>query len=89
MHQSHFNEYAAVETLIAEITVDAYDDNEKLWSFRQVFEDELELPADAFVIGLPVTLVEFLYDGNEHVGLRARCRREGGKEYLVSAYLWS
>ncbi len=74
MHQSDFNEYAALDDLITEITVDAYGDEEKLWSFRQVLEDELELPADAFVIGLPVTLVEFLYDGNEQVGLRARCR---------------
>ena len=33
--------------LVDEITVDAYNDDEQLWAFRQVFEDEVALPTDA------------------------------------------
>ena len=36
---------------IEEITVDAYGEGEQLKAFRQAFEDELSLPAEAFVIG--------------------------------------
>jgi hypothetical protein len=50
---------ADLDGLIEEITVDAYGDDEKLWAFRQVFEDELNMPCDGFVVGEPVTVVEF------------------------------
>lgn len=76
---------AAFDELIEEITVDAYNDDEKIWAFRQVLEDNVAAPADAFVIGEPVTLVGFDYDGNERRGLTARCRREGGAEHVVAA----
>jgi hypothetical protein len=42
---------ADLDELIGKITVDAYGDDEKLWAFRQAFEDEVPLPADGFVIG--------------------------------------
>ena len=35
--------------LVEQIIVDAYDDDEQLSAFRQVIEDEVDLPADAFV----------------------------------------
>ncbi|PYR95421.1 MAG: hypothetical protein DMG15_29020 [Acidobacteria bacterium] len=35
---------ADLADLIEEITVDAYTDDEKLWAFRQVIEDEVDLP---------------------------------------------
>ena len=44
--------------LVDEITVDAYNDDEQLWAFRQVIEDEVDLPADAFVLGEPVVVLE-------------------------------
>ena len=37
-----------LDTLIEEIIVDAYGDDEQLWAFRQAFEDNAELPADGF-----------------------------------------
>ena len=37
--------------------------------------DSVALPADAFVIGEPVEVVEVDYDGNARRGLTARCRR--------------
>ena len=74
----------ALEKMIEEITVDAYGDDEQLWAFRQAFEDEVELPADGFVIGVPVSIMTVDYDGNARRGLTARCRREDGSEHTVA-----
>jgi hypothetical protein len=43
------------------------------------------LPSDGFVIGEPVSVIEFDYDGNERRGLTALCRREDGSEHAVAA----
>ena len=74
-----------LEGLIDEIITDAYGDDEQLWAFRQVFEDNVVLPAEAFVFGEPVTVVTIDYDGNERRGLTARCRREEGAEQVIAA----
>ena len=79
------NDLTALDELIEEITVDAYGDDEQMWAFRQAFEDEVSLPADGFVIGEPVAVVEIDYDGNERRGLTAKCRRVDGSEHLVGA----
>lgn len=79
------NDFISLDKLIEEITVDAYGDDEKLWAFRQAFEDDVPLPADGFVIGEPVSVLEIDYDGNERRGLTAKCRREDGSEHLVAA----
>ena len=76
---------ADLDHLIEEITVDAYNDDEKLWAFRQAFEDHVALPSDGFVIGEPVSVIDIDYDGNERRGLTARCRREDGSEHVVAA----
>ena len=73
-----------LDALIDEIIVDAYGDDEQSWAFRQVFEDELALPKEAFVIGEPVTVLAFDYE-NERRGVTARLRREDGTEYQVAA----
>ena len=77
-------ELEALDDMIAEITVDAYGDDEQLWAFRQAFEDDVTLPADGFVIGEPVSVIEIDYDGNERRGLTAKCRREDGSEHVVA-----
>jgi hypothetical protein len=74
----------ALDKMIEEITVDSYGDDEKLWAFQQAFEDNVKLPADGFVIGEPVSVIEVDYDGNERRGLTARCRREDGPEHVVA-----
>ncbi|HEY2933718.1 MAG TPA: hypothetical protein VGK99_18435 [Acidobacteriota bacterium] len=51
-----------LDQLIEEITVDAYTDDEKLWAFRQVMEDEIDLPADGLIIDEPVEIIEIDYD---------------------------
>jgi hypothetical protein len=76
---------ADLDELIGRIIADACGDDEKLWAFRQAFEDEVPLPSDGFVIGEPVSVTEIDYDGNERRGLTARCRREDGAEHVVAA----
>jgi hypothetical protein len=77
-------EIEALDDMIAEITVDAYGDDEQLWAFRQAFEDDVALPADGFVIGEPVFVTAVDYDGNIRRGLTATCRREDGSEYMIA-----
>ena len=74
-----------LDELIDEIIVDAYGDDEQLWAFRQGFEDNVVVPAEAFVVGEPVTVVTIDYDGNERRGLTARCQREEGAEQVIAA----
>ncbi|MCL4177964.1 MAG: cytoplasmic protein [Verrucomicrobia bacterium] len=74
-----------VDELVDEITLDAHGDDEQLWAFRQAFEDNIPVPCDGFVIGQPVSVLGFDYDGNERRGLTARCRREDGSEHVVAA----
>lgn len=74
-----------LEGLIDGIITDAYGDDEQLWAFRQAFEDNVVLPAEAFVVGEPVTVLTIDYDGNERRGLTARCRREEGVEQGIAA----
>ena len=76
---------ANLDQLIEEITVDTHGDDEQLWAFRQAFEDSISVPCDGFVIGEPVSVVAFEYDGNERRGLTARCRRDDGSEHVVAA----
>jgi hypothetical protein len=71
--------------LIDEIIADAYGDDEQLWAFRQAFGDNVVLPAEAFVVGEPVTVMTIDYDGNKRRGLTARCRREEGAEQVIAA----
>jgi len=74
-----------LDRLIEEIITDAYGDDEQLWAFHSALDDGIKLPCDAFVIGEPVSVVEFDYDGNQRRGLVARCRREDGSEHRISA----
>ncbi len=76
----------ALDELIAQITLDAYGEDEQLWAFRQAFEDDVSMPRDAVVIGEPVSVVNFDYDGNLRRGLTARCRRPNGREYVVAVF---
>jgi len=59
-------------------------DDEQLRAFLQAFRNGAEPPCDAFVIGEPVSVVAFDYNGNQRRGLTARCRRQDGSEHLVA-----
>ena len=75
-------DYQEIDDLIAEVTVDAYGDDEQLSSFECAFE-ELDVLPDASVVGEVVEVLHIWYDGDERRGLIARCRRNG-QEYPLS-----
>ena len=66
-----------IDELISEIVVDAYGEDEQLWSFRQAFEDDARFPFRGRVVGAEVDVTEVDFDGDERRGLIARCRRAG------------
>ena len=76
---------AALDELIEEITTDAYGEDEQLWAFRQAFEDSVTLPAEGTVVGEPVLVIAFDYEGNERRWLTAKCRGADGREHMVAA----
>lgn len=63
------------DELIEQITVDAYGD-EGYWSFRQAFEDHVQFPVAASVVGAEVTVSEVDFNGDEHRGLTATVKRD-------------
>ena len=64
------------DDLIEQITVDAYGD-EGYWSFRQAFEDHIQFPVMAAVVGTEVTVSGIDFDGDERRGLTATAQRDG------------
>ena len=76
---------AWLDELIEEIMVDAYGNDEQLWAFRQSFEDNIDVPCDATVVGEPVRVMKFDYDGNDRRGLTAICRGANGAKHAVAA----
>ena len=43
------------------------------------------MPAEGSVVGEPVQVIAFDYDGNERRGLTAKCRGADGREHVVAA----
>src|SRR5277367_4377198 len=76
---------AYLDELIEEITVDANGNDEQLWAFRQAFEDNINVPCDATVVGAPVKVMKFDYDGNGRRGLIAICHGADGAKHTVAA----
>lgn len=74
------------ESLLREWLVDAYGDDEQLWALREAAEELVPLPADAHVIGEPVTVTTIDYEGNTLRGLVASVRRPGDpqRSYTVA-----
>jgi hypothetical protein len=77
--------FAGLDELVETITAASRSQHEQLCAFRQALAEHLVIPCDAFVIGEPVSLIAFGYDGNLRRGLTARCRRVDGAEYEVAA----
>jgi hypothetical protein len=72
-----------LDDVIETITIDCYGDDEEMGAFLQAFEDELELPFGAAVVGVAVEVVAVEHGGDVRRGLVARCRRDG-RDYEVS-----
>ena len=73
----------AIDALIEQIIVDAHEDQEQLWAFRQAFEDSGRFPFRGHIVGVEVEVTEVDFDGNERRGLLAVCRR-GSDHHTVS-----
>jgi hypothetical protein len=76
---------ASLDEVIDELTVEPAGDDERILAFLQALEKHVSLPCDGFVIGEPVSVVKFDYQGKQRRGLIAKCRRVGGCEYEVTA----
>lgn len=76
---------ASLDELIEKITFRAANEDGSFRAFLSAFRAEIEVPCDAFVIGEPVSVTAFGYDGNVRRGLTAACRREDGSEHSVAA----
>lgn len=75
----------SIAQLIVEITVDAYDTDEQLSGFLQVFQDEVAVPACATMLGMPIEVAGFDREGDERRGLVARCRHRGATGTIALA----
>ena len=66
-------EDSMLEKVIEMVVVDAYDEDEQLGAFRTVFEDAVEVPIKATVLGHPVEVLEFDY-AEPLPGVFVKCR---------------
>jgi len=75
---------ASHDPLLDEVLVDAHGEDEQLWAMAEAFGEAMDLPADGFVLGLPVSVVGIIYEGQLLRGLVARCRDERGEEHEIA-----
>ena len=73
------------DELIQEILVDENGDGEQLRAFLNAFTTNIPVSCKATLIGKPVSILKFEFDGNERRGLTAKIRAEDGTTYVVSA----
>jgi len=71
---------------MVQIIADYRTTDARLSAFLQVFLDEVTLPIEATLLGMPVEITEFDYF-NDGRGLVARCLRPGADQYLTLADL--
>lgn len=74
-----------IELLKDKILRDAQGDEDQLWAFHEAFKLKIPVPCPATIVGAPVTVSRFNYDGNARLGLTAICLRANGKSYTVAA----
>jgi len=70
---------------LQQIASSAQTDDEAFRAWQRLFNERVALPCDGFVIGEPISVVEFCYDGNPRRGLTARCRRADETTHVVAA----
>lgn len=66
---------AELDALIAEATVDCYDEDEQVLGLYSVMVDELAVPFQTTVLGVAVTVEDLDLTGRGHIV--ARCSRGG------------
>ena len=76
--ENHYDEkHLGLDALIENITAGKTDDREIFRSFYRIMTEWVELPADGYVI-------EFIFEDDQRVGVRTRCRRENDETHHVS-----
>jgi hypothetical protein len=75
-----------LDAVIESIIVDAYGDDEQYTAFFTVIDERTPLPAEATLLGAPVTVTGFDYV-NEARGLTATCRAPDGTGEVALADL--
>jgi hypothetical protein len=68
-----------LDELVADITMDAYGDDEQLTAFFEVFASEVRTPAAATVLGTELEVLGFDYV-DVRQGIVARVRRQGAEQ---------
>ena len=69
-----------LDRLIEEATVDCYGESEQLISLYTMIEDNLALPFETMVLGVPVTVVRI--DLTQRDEIVAVCRRAGVRQMV-------
>ena len=72
---------AALDALIAEATVDCYNDSECITGFYTVFEDNLAVPFQTVVLGVDVTVTGVDLTDDEQI--TAICTRGRSKQRIA------
>jgi RNase P/RNase MRP subunit POP5 len=78
--------FADLDDLVADITVDAYGDDEAQTAFLEVFTGEVTVPGAATVLGVAVEVVGFDFRDARR-GIVARCRRDSLEQELAAVDL--
>ena len=73
---------AELDDLIAEITVDCYNDDEALMGFENAFEDQVRFPVPGRVVGEEVD-VRSVSVGDGRRELVATCERAGRRHQIA------
>jgi hypothetical protein len=66
---------AELDALVEEATVDAYDEEEQLSGFFSMISDNLEVPFETTVLGMPVVVEKVELVGRIHEQIVAICKR--------------
>ncbi len=66
----------SLDNEIQHVTASSRNDDEAFRAWHRMLEGRVAFPCDGFVIGEPISVVEFGYDGNPRRGLTARCRAD-------------
>ena len=72
-------DHKSLDNDIQEIPSSAQTDDEALRAWQRAFNERVALPCDGFVIGEPVSVVEFCYGGNPRRG-PDRAMSPGGRD---------
>lgn len=69
-----------LDALVAEATVDCYNDGEQVTGLFTMIDEHLALPFETVMLGVPVTVTEVDLDGGDRIV--ARCVRDGAQQWI-------